>query len=255
MQQMARMAGQPSADQVYALMGASIPDRVDRLVQADYRRLEVDAFNAWVLNTSIQRNPETGATFTASYGFSATRYVTAGTAWTDGGVNAYDLLQTFITNAENLCGPVEGAMCRLALYNAILADAPNQPNAVKMTRSMLDERISEDLGKPFRLVVNEQSVDVFVDGGLAWTRTKVFPVSRIAAIPDGGKVGFTAFAPVLRAMEMASQVGPDAGIDVRGVTVYYDENNTGRDLQIEAQLNALPVPNEQLIYVENTLVT
>jgi hypothetical protein len=231
------------------LIGVSVDARGLRLAQSCYRRLELDAITAWTAGTITQRNPENAAqTFVASFGFSGSRYTTAGTAWDNGGVNAYNLLLAWIVAAEDLVGSVKGAMLRLATLNAILADAPNLPNSVSMTRSALESRISDDVGKPFQFFVNENSVDVFDDGGLTYTRTKVWPAQKIAAIPSDGKIGFTAFAPVIRAMEMSAQV-PEAGIDINGVTVYHEESNGGRELAIEAQLNALPVPDEQRIYV------
>lgn len=232
------------------IVGASIPQRVDLLAGANFRRLEFDAIQAWTAGKITQRNPENAAqTVDASFGFDTARLNTAGTAWNDAGVNAYDLLQAWIVAAEDMVGTIEGAMLRLATLNAILADAPNLPNSVKMTRSELEDRIQQDKGGPFRLMVNENSIDIFDDGGLAYTRTKVWPAHKIAAIPTGRRIGSTAFAPVIRAMELASQVGMAAGIDVRGQTVFYAEANDGRELSIEVQVNAMPIPDEQKVYV------
>jgi hypothetical protein len=233
------------------LIGVSIPARVDRLVGANYRRLEVDAVTAWTAGTITQRNPENAAqTYTASFGISGSRITTAGTAWNDVSVNAYDLLLAWIAAAEDLVGSIEGVMLRLASLNAILADAPNLPNSVKMTRTELADRITQDRGSPWTFFVNENSVDVFDDGGLTYTRTKVWPAQKIAAVPVGKAVGKTAFAPVARAQEISDLI-PEAGVDVRGVSVYHEMSNGGRELTVEAQLNALPVPDEQRIYVTN----
>jgi hypothetical protein len=227
-----------------------MPKRVDRLVDACYRRLEVDAMKAWASGTIIQRNPENAAqTYTASFGFSSSRYTTAGTAWNDVSVNAYSLLLTWIQSAMDLVGPIEGVMLRLASLNAILADAPNLPNSVTMTRSQLADRIQQDIGGPFEFFLNENSVDIFDDGGITYTRTKVWTAQKIAAIPAGKQVGRTAFAPVTRAMELASQVGDAAGIDIRGASVYYESSNAGKELTTEAQMNALPIPDESKLYV------
>jgi hypothetical protein len=239
-------------DTVKEIIGSSLPQRTQRLAMANYRRLEIDAFQAWTAGTITQRNPENAAqTYTASFGFSSARYTTAGTAWDNVGVNAYALLLAWIAAAEDLVGPIEGVMLRLATLNAILADAPNLPNAVTMTRSALADRISEDIGEGFEFYVNENSVDVFDDGGLTYTRTKIWPAQKIAAIPRGKVIGQTAFAPVRRAMELEASANAPGGVDVRGCTVYYDSSNGGRELDIECQLNACPVPDEQKLYVTN----
>jgi hypothetical protein len=231
-------------------ISADVPQRTELIAMACWRCLEIDAMRAWANGSIVQRNPEDASkTFTASFGFSASRYTTAGTAWNDASVNAYDLLQAWIVAAEDLVGTIEGAMLRLATLNAILADAPNLPNDVPMSRSMLEDRIQQDKGGAFQFFVNEQSVDTFDDGGTAYTRTKVWPVHKLAAVPQGQKIGTVAFAPVLRAWEIADVAGPGGGVDVNGVTVYPDITNAGKRLEVQAQLNALPVPTEQLLYV------
>lgn len=248
MQRLSERAG-GNAQTVRDLVGVSLPKRIDALVRADYRRLELDFIKAWTTGTIVQRNPENAAqTYTASFGFSGSRYVTAGTAWNDAGVNAYDLLLAAHAAAELLVGPVEGFLMRQATYNVVLADAPNLPNSVRMTRAALNQRISDDLGKPFEIMIDERSMDIFDDGGTAYTRTKVWPAQKVAAIPAGKKIGTTAFAPVVRAMELA-QRAPEAGIDVNGVTVYHEISGNGRHLTVEAQLNALTVPDEGKVYV------
>jgi hypothetical protein len=39
------------------------------------------------------------------------------------------------------------------------------------------------------------------------------------------------------------------------MTVYYDEAQTGKELKVEVQCNPFTIPNEQKLFVENTLVT
>lgn len=226
-----------------------LPDRADRLALADYRRLEIDAMAAWANGAIVQRNPQDASkTFTASFGFDAARIATAGTAWNDSGVNAFDEFLAWLEDGVDYVGPIEGAVMRLATLKAILADAPDLPNGVKMTRAQLADRVEQDLGSPFTFFVIENSLDVFTDGGTATTRTKIWPTGKVAAVPAGRMVGRTAFAPVVRAMELSEQV-PDAGIDVRGVTVYHDAQNAGKILNIEAQLNAMPIPDENKVFV------
>lgn len=234
---------------IQQILAASIPRRSENLAAADYRRLELDVFGAWANGTIIVRNPQDASkTYTVSYGIDSSRYQTAGTAWNDGSLNAYNEFVAWVKDARDAVGEVEGAMMRQATYDAILADAPELPNGVLMTASNLDERLRQDLRGEFRIEINESSLDVFDDGGTAKTRTKVWPAEKVAIIPAGREVGYSGFAPVVRAQQIASEV-PMAQIDVNGVTVFYFEENHGKELVIEAQLNAFPVPDDQRVFV------
>lgn len=237
------------------IIGVSIPDRVERLALADYRRLEVDMWRAWLHGDIIQRNPQNASeTYTASYGIDAGRMQTAATAWNDAGLNAYNEFIAFAEDAIETLGSLGGFVTRLAVIQAIQADAPDLIGGVSMTRAQLVQRMNDDLGQPMFLNAIEDTVDIYNDGGIATTSTKVFTAGKLAAIPADGRIGYTAFAPVVRAMEMARNI-PAAGIDQRGVTVYYDEAGTGRELEIEAQLNALPVVDENRVFVIATGVS
>lgn len=235
------------------IIGRDIPSKVAQIVEANYRRIEVDAFTAWATGTNVAKNPQTGTTHTVSYGFPADRLTTAGTAWDDVGQNAYDLLISFLEDAQDKIGSVVGVVLRTALLRAIHADAPNGPLGTIIPRGRLAEAVSNDLGIPFNFVLFEDTVDVYVDGGTTTTPVNVWPAGYIAAIPAGGVVGRTAFAPVVRAMEIARASGAP-GIDQRGQTVYYEESVMGRDLTVEVQVNPFTIPNEQKLRVENTLV-
>lgn len=234
------------------VVGVRIPDRTDALALANWRRLELDVFAAWANGEIVTKNPETGATTTVSYGFDAARYTTAGTAWSDGGVNAYNLFLAFMQAAYEAIGPTVGAMMRLATRTAIVADAPNpMPGAIAgltATVSQVEQRIQDELGMPFKFFVNENTVDVYNDGGIARTNTKVWTEHKVAAIPAGYTIGSTAFAPVARAYDISSQA-PNAGIDVRGITVFHEIANGGRELTVEGQFNPMPDPDEQKLFV------
>ena len=119
-----------------------------------------------------------------------------------------------------------------------------------MTFVNLEQRIQDDIGSDFRFFPMEDSVEVFDDGGVTTTSTKVWPAQRVAVIPQSTTIGTVAKAPVVRAMEIARAV-PGAGIDTNGMTVYYDEQTGGRELSVEVQGNLLPVPDEQKLYVIN----
>lgn len=236
------------------ILGRSIPGKVAQIVEANNRRIEVDAFTAWATGTNVAKNPQTGTTTTVSFGFPSDRLTTAGTAWDDAGQNAYDLLISFLEDAIDKIGPVSGVVLRTALHRAIHADAPNGPLGTIIPRGRLAEVVQDDLGIPFNFFIFDDTLDIFNDGGISYTSTNVWPAGYIAAVPSGGVVGRTVFAPVVRAMEIARASG-SPGIDTRGQTVYYKEDVMGRDLTVEVQVNPFTIPNEQRLRVENTLVT
>jgi hypothetical protein len=228
-------------------MGVRLQDRVESLAMANYRRIEVDAYTIWSTGSIVQKEPEAGRTLSTSFGIDSGQQQTAGTAWNDASLNAYDEFLAWYIEGLDTIGAAEGVMLRRATLNAILADAPDLANGVKMTRTQLEDRLTQDIGSAFRFFVNENSLDIFNDGGTAYTRTKVLPAEKVLMIPAGNRVGVTAFAPVVRAMDIARTAG-DAGIDVNGNTVYMEASNGGRQLDIECQLNALPVPNKSVIW-------
>ena len=192
-----------NSEVINQILGRSIPGKVAQLVEANNRRIEVDAFTAWATGTNVAKNPQTGTTTTVSYQFPSDRLTTAGTAWDDAGQNAYDLLISFLEDAQDKVGPVVGVVLRTALHRAIHADAPNGPLGTIIPRGRLAEQVSDDLGIPFNFFLFDDTVDVFNDGGTATTSTNVWPAGYIAAVPSGGVVGRTVFAPVIRAMEIA----------------------------------------------------
>jgi hypothetical protein len=197
-----------------------------------------------------------GNAVTVSYGFNAARYETAGTAWS-GAVNAWTEFLAWLARAIDLVGPIQGAMMRLNTLREIQTDAPNPfvpaGSNITVTRAQLEQRVQDELGSPFQFYINENTHDIFGDGGLSVTRTKVWPAGRVAAIPQGEIIGYNGFAPVARAFEVA-RTAPAAGIDVRGMTVYVDTASVGRQLTIECQGNILPVPVEANVAVINTQV-
>jgi len=231
------------------IMMSSVPAKVKAIAMANYRRLEVDAFTAWALGTITQRNPQNAAeTYQASFGFDAGRYQTAGTAWNDAGLNAYDELLDFLDDAINAVGGIKGLVCRRNFVKEVLADAPDLAGGAQMTLTQLESRIQDDLGSEFKFYPMEDTVEVFDDGGTATTATKVWTAEKIAVVPAGTVVGKAAFAPVVRAMDIARQL-PQAKIDTNGQTAFYEEHNAGRELSVEVQVNALPVPDEQKMFV------
>jgi hypothetical protein len=56
-------------------------------------------------------------------------------------------------------------------------------------------------------------------------------------------------------MDLEGSANAPSGIDTNGITVFHDGYNSGKGLIIQAQANALPIPDEQRVYVTNTGVT
>jgi hypothetical protein len=237
------------------IVGVDVPQRIPTLALANYRRLEVDTFTAWGLGQVSARNPVNNAVYTATFGFDAGRYQTAGTPWT-GGVtgNAYANLVAWLTDAQQVVpGGIAGVMLRLTTRNAIRYSAPNLavPNSgIAPLLRDVEARISDEIGSAFRFFVNERTVDIFTNAGTATTPTKLWPASTIAVIPADGRVGTAAFAPVARVAAVAAQA-PEARIDVRGQSVFIETGNNGRDLTVECQVNALPIPEESKLWLIN----
>lgn len=231
------------------IMMNTVPGRVEAIAKANYRRLELDAFEAWALGTVTQRNPQNAAeTYAASFAFDAGRYQTAGTAWNDAGLNAYDEFMDWLDDAMDAVGAIQGAVMRRNVLREIQADAPDLAGGAAMTLSQLEDRIRQDSGSEFRFYPMEDTVEVFTDGGTATTATKVWTAEKVAIVPAGTSVGYSAFAPVVRAMDIARQL-PQAKLDTNGQTAFYEEHNNGRELTVEVQVNAMPVPNEQKLFV------
>lgn len=255
LQKIAERRINPNSDMFRQILGADIPDRVVFLTNANYRRIEYDAFQTWALGTIVVRNPvQSGSSYTVSYGFDPTRYATASPDWATA-TNAFDAFMTWLRDtALNLVGPVQGALMRQTTLNEIVKDAPNPYSlnaSVLPTISQVEARVQDLLGTDFRFIVNEDTVDLFSGGGQATTKTKVWPTGRVAAIPAGnGQIGDTCFAPVFRAMQIAG-IEPTAPIDINGMTAYREVANGGRELKIEVQCNPLTVPNEQNVAVIN----
>lgn len=254
LQKLAERAAGVNQDIFRRVIGAQIPDRVRAMALANYRRIELEVFRAWLSGNVTVRNPADNSSYVASYGIDASRYATAGTAWSDVGVNAYNELLAWARDvASGLVGGLAGVMLRQATMNAIAADAPVTlgSTAGSATLTQVEQRLTDALGTAFRFAVNERTVAEYTRAeGWATTNTKVFTAQRVAAIPASGSVGSTGFAPVLRAMEVAGQ-NPDAGIDVNGMTAYRFTQNQGKELEIDVQCNPIPLPNEQAIAVIN----
>lgn len=239
-------------------IGPSIPRKTDRIAAANFRRIEKDAFDGWANGIVTRRNPQMGhLSQTFDFNFDAARYPTAATAWDDPSVNAYNEFLTAVRAADLKIGRCGGALMRQATWDVIQAAATSAIGfstafpLVVMTPDQIRQRLNADLGRQFTIVIFEDTLTVFNDGGLTnLTEVNRWPAEKIGFIPaaNGGAIGFTAFAPVARAWDLTTQV-PDAGIDLRGNTVFHEVRNGGRELIVECQMNAFPVPFEDRMFV------
>ena len=231
------------------LISVRIPARTDILALAAYRRLELEVFRAWTTGTFSWRNPQDGRQYDVSYLFDQDRYTTPVATWSN---DPYDKFVAWLESAYEHIGPLAGAMMRLTTRNAIVRNAPNPTPGILagIQPSVRDTelRIQDETGRPFRFFINENTVEEYDDGGITRTSRKIWPANTIAAVPADFRLGRTAFAPVVRAFDISNQT-PDAGIDVRGVTVFHEIGNAGRDMAVEAQINPFPDPDESRLFV------
>lgn len=223
-----------------------------RLADAVERQLEAEAFEAWYDGLITVMDPKTGATVTVSMGFdAATTYITAGVAWNDPAEDAYVNFLASLQSAQTKMGTVGAARMRRLVANAIVADAPDGPNGLRPTITSLQERVREEGFGQFTLVIDERTYDEFNDGGENTTSTNYVPAGKIAFQPASGVVGATHVAPVVRAYDFLK--GADRSL-ANGITIFRSEKNDGKTLLIEAQENAIVLPDENKTYVVDTLV-
>lgn len=233
---------------------ARIPERAEALADADYRRVEIDAFHAWRTGEIVVKDPETEQALTLTLELAQSeRRQAATTPWTAS--TAYEEFLAVLYDALQYLGTVRGAVVRRSTLNAIIASAPVAPlTGFRITKGELEARIQQEIGSDFTFRVEERSVDVFTGRGTQTALVKIWDGTEIAFIPggagDGGvsPIGQTHFAPVLRAQMMAEKIG-HGYIDVRGVTLFYVPSRDGKQLEMQAQLNALPVPDERRLFV------
>jgi len=224
-----------------------------RLADATERQLEVEAFTSWFNGVITVMDPKSGTTVTVSMGFdAATSYPTAGTIWSDPGQDAYDNFLAAIQAAQTKFGSIGAARTRRAVYREIIKDAPTGPNGLRPTFSSLQDRVREEGFPEMTLIVDERTYDGFTDGGSATTTANYVPAGKIAFQPASGVVGATHVAPVVRAYDFLT--GANRSL-ANGIVIFRSEKNDGKTLMIEAQENAIVMPDESKVYVVDTGVT
>lgn len=237
------------------LLGVSIQDRTDGLTRANQRRLEWDSMRAWATGSIVTRNPQTNATYTTSYGITAGRYQTAATAWDNAAVNAWNEYLAWIREAnQSIPGGVRGSVLRQNDYNAILADAPQGAFNRALTAAEFEDVLAQFLGFAHSFIVLENWLSTPTTAGVnGFVNTRIWPAGKLAAIPRRTAVGYTGFARVLRAYELA-RLFPEARVDERGMAVYKEIANGGRMLTVECQVNAFPVLQDPYVYVMDSQI-
>ena len=217
-----------------------------RLANAVDWGTEYTAFTMWATNTITVKDPKTGTSTTVSSGISTDRYITESTAWNDGSVNAYDRLLFRLGEAQRLMGSVGAVRMRRATAEAVRADAPNGPNALRPTIANIADRLSEEGFGQITLIIDERTVNVFDDGGSAYTPTNLIPAEKVLFQPADGIVGATYDFPATRAYDYVSQ---DHRVNLNDTVVWYSEQNNGKTLLIEAEAIRLSLTDEQRVYV------
>lgn len=237
--------GMNEATVLRAIRG-NLPDRVEGLVDADYRRIELEAFRGWANGEITVYNPQTNQSYTVDLDIDANRYVTAAPAWTNS--NAYEKLLAELYEAQNYIGNISEIVMRRTTAIAVQKSSPTiGANSVRMTLGQVQEQLTQEMGNQVTITIEERTLDVFDGAGTSTVTEKIWPSGKVGFVPANGIVGSTYFAPQVRAQSLA-QVAGDR-IDIRGVAVYYLMENDGKELKVQAQVNALPVPAEQSTYV------
>jgi hypothetical protein len=175
------------------------------------------------------------------------------TAWNNSGVNAFTALVNWLKDGQDTIGAIEGVRLRRATFNEIQADAPaaifritNQ--VAQIGTNELMRAVEDMIGGSFYFDIVEGTTDQYTGQGSATTKTKLWTAQKVAAIPAGGRIGSVYHAPILRSMDLALNL-PQAKVDVRDVAIFPIVQNEGKDLKLDGQLNALPIPDDQLLWV------
>lgn len=225
---------------------ADIESRSSSLYDSILWGLEYEAFQGWANNEFIVQNPQTGKSYVASMQVDSTRYVTAGTPWTD--ENAYDLFLESAYKAWEKVGTIQGAKMRRSTAFNIMKSAPRLTTSkVRMTLREINERLSDELGTQFTIDIDERVVERFDGAGVETTPTKIWPAGKVGFIPAGGQIGNMLKAPQVRS-QMLPQVASEF-VDRNGIILYFDKENNGKSLKVQAQANWMAIPNEQKVYV------
>jgi hypothetical protein len=230
----------------------SMPSRVNDLVNANLRRIQLEAMQAWANGIIVVEDPHGAASnYNVDFQFDSNRYVTDGTPWTTSNAYARMLLQ--IEAARSYLPSITGAVTTYTIWNAIVASAPTISGFPSLTPEQVRARIQEDIGGQFNIRVLRQTHWDWTDGGVNGASAAYWTAGKFALVP-AQPIGVIAKAPVARAYDLAN-VSPDAKINVQEMSIYREIMNNGRELTVEAQCNWMPVPDESSLYVVATGLT
>ena len=225
-------------------LGFSLNSRISALNDANNRRIEMDAFDAWLNNQITVRNPTTGASHTVDLQIDSSRYVTE--SWT--GTDAYDLFLAAIRAAIRKLPNVNGCMMRETTYAHIVKNGPSVPGSTApMTRTQFLDNLRSELGQPFGIRIDERTAEEYQGADQTLTTVNYFTAQKVA-FTTSSPIGSSYFAPVARAYN-AMQSIPVEMRDANGFWTFISAPNDGKNLHVEAQVNALPMPNEQNVLV------
>lgn len=221
----------------------NISSVITHLNDANNRRIERDALHSWLNNQLIVRNPVTGNSYTVALGYDAARYVTED--WTTG---AYTKFLAAVRVAIRTLPSVVGCMMRESTYSAIIADGPSVPGSTApMTRTQFLAHLQGELGQPFGIVVDERTAEEYQTGGTALTTVNYFTAQKVAFLTST-PIGNTHFAPVARAYQFMNQIPVDMR-DANGFWTFIEPQNSGKELEVQAQVNAITIPDERNVLV------
>lgn len=231
----------------------TVPGRVDLIAMADWRRLELDAIQAWVSGKINVTDPDDQTkSFDMSYNADAARYPAAPATYA-AAPNAYQqFIDTFYRPALDATGGLEGALMRRAIIDQIVLDSPVAVGipGYRPTIKDVESRISDEYGYTFRFMMAEWSMDI-PDAFGTYTRQKYFPADVIAAIPTGNVVGKTAKPPQYHAWDVMTETAlQKIGFDKGGVMVVPTVENSGKSLKCNGKLLAMPFPDEGKVFVQ-----
>ncbi len=222
----------------------SIPRVVTHLNDANNRRIEGDAFHSWLNNEVVVRNPVTGSSTTVPLNYDAARYVTEDWSGTD----AYTLFLAAIRYAIRTLPSVAGCMLRESSYSHIVTNGPSMPGSTApMTRTQFLDNLRGELGQPFGIMVDERTADEYQGATEAVTNVNYFTAQKVGFLTSNA-IGNTHFAPVGRAYSFMQDIPTDLR-NANGFWTFIESQNSGKNLEIQAQVNALTIPNENNVLV------